>query len=186
MVLFTYKLFLCIYQEHDKQSGEESRVCHRCYAKWNDFLSDVDVEQKKVEKRRKAIETAEEVEEYNRRNPVMHIVDASPMMVDITIMLLSWYQLYRREFPAKDEEDIKDLGTLGTCLHILHIIIFLHLSHILHICQNTQCFVFRVLRRCVELFLNKNKQGLFLIEREKMHSIQLRQMTLSDGQILRI
>jgi len=26
---------------------------------------------------------------------------------------LSWYRLYRRKFPAKDEEDIKDLTTLG-------------------------------------------------------------------------
>jgi hypothetical protein len=55
----------------------------------------------------------EEVEVYNRRNPVARIIDSSPMMVDITIMLLSWYQLYRRKFPAKDEDDIKDLGTLG-------------------------------------------------------------------------
>jgi len=55
----------------------------------------------------------EEVEEHNATNPVMRIVDPSPMMVDVTIMLLSWYQLYRRKFPAKDEEDIKDLGTLG-------------------------------------------------------------------------
>ena len=54
-----------------------------------------------------------EIEEYNTRNPVMRIVDPSPMMVEITIMLLSWYKLYRRKFPAKDEEDIKDLGTLG-------------------------------------------------------------------------
>jgi hypothetical protein len=55
----------------------------------------------------------EEVEEYNRRNPVARITDPSPMMLDITIMLLSWYHLYHRKFPAKDEEDIKDLGTLG-------------------------------------------------------------------------
>jgi hypothetical protein len=55
----------------------------------------------------------EEVEEYNRRYPVAQIVDPSPVMVDITIMLLSWYQLYRRKFPAKDEGDIKNLGTLG-------------------------------------------------------------------------
>jgi hypothetical protein len=54
-----------------------------------------------------------EVEEHNARNPVMRIVDPSPMMVNVTIMLLSWYQLYRRKFPAKDEEDLKDLGTLG-------------------------------------------------------------------------
>ena len=90
IVLFTYKLLLCIQQEHDKQSGEGSRVCHRCYAKRNDFLSDVDVELKAVETRGRAIEKAEEVDEYNRRNPVMWIIDPSPMMVDITIMLLSY------------------------------------------------------------------------------------------------
>jgi hypothetical protein len=39
-------------------------------------------------------------------------------------MLLSWYRLYRRKFPAKDEDDIKDLSSLGQrsiFLHILHI-----------------------------------------------------------------
>ena len=54
-------------------------------------------------------------------NPVWRIVDPSSMMVDITIILLSLYQLYRRKFPAEDEEDIQDLGTLGTCLNIAHI-----------------------------------------------------------------
>ena len=56
----------------------------------------------------------DEVEENNTRNPVMRILDRSPMMVDITIILLSWQQLYRRKCPAKAEEDIKYLGTLGT------------------------------------------------------------------------
>ena len=54
----------------------------------------------------------EEVEEYNRMNPLVRIVDPSPMMVEITIMLLSWYRLYRHKFPAKDEDDIKDLSSL--------------------------------------------------------------------------
>ena len=55
----------------------------------------------------------QEVEEHNKKNPVFRIVDPSSIMVEITIMLLSWYTLYRRKFPAKDEEDIKDLSTLG-------------------------------------------------------------------------
>lgn len=55
----------------------------------------------------------EEVEEHNRINPLVRIVDPSPMMVEVTIMLLSWYGLYRRKFPAKDEDDIKDLRSLG-------------------------------------------------------------------------
>jgi len=56
----------------------------------------------------------EEVEEHNTANQfIHHVVDPSPKMVDITIMLLSWYHLYRRKIPAKDEEDIKNLSTLG-------------------------------------------------------------------------
>lgn len=56
----------------------------------------------------------DEVEEHNAGiRFIHHVVDPSSKMVDITIMLLSWYRLYRRKFPAKDEEDIKDLTTLG-------------------------------------------------------------------------
>jgi len=55
----------------------------------------------------------DEVEEYNSANPLGRISDPSPMMVDITVQLLSWYHLYRRRFPAKDEEDLKDLDALG-------------------------------------------------------------------------
>ena len=54
------------------------------------------------------------VAEHNARNRFIHrVVDPSSQMVEITIILLSWYRLYRRKFPAKDEEDIKDLTTLG-------------------------------------------------------------------------
>ena len=35
-----------------------------------------------------------EVDEHNRRNPVVLIVNPPPIMVEITIMLLLWYQLY--------------------------------------------------------------------------------------------
>ena len=78
----------------------------------------------------------EAVEEYNRKNPAMLIVDSdpSPMIVDITIMLLSWYQLYRRNFPAKDEEDIKDLGTLKNVLAYFTSNDIINITHILHIC----------------------------------------------------
>ena len=113
----------------------------------------------------------EEVEEHNRRNPVAQIVDPSPMMVNITIMLLSWYQLYRRKFPAKDEEDIKDLGTLGKRLSVY---IFYIYAIILHIFSDItpMCSVFRFLRKCVELFPYKNKRGDLIIATEKMHSIK--------------
>ena len=82
----------------------------------------------------------EEVEERNRRNPVARIVNSSPMMVKTTIMLLSWYQLYRRKFPAKDEEDIKDLSTLGKRLSVCLFYILLIYQHILHIICTLFCF----------------------------------------------
>ena len=86
--------------------------------KRNNFLSDVDVELDTDEKRRRAIKRAEAVEEYNRINSVIQIVDPSPMMVDITIMPLRRYQLYCRKIPANDEEDIKDL-TPGHAWNVL-------------------------------------------------------------------
>ena len=55
----------------------------------------------------------DEVEEYNSANPLGRISDPSPMMVDITDQFLSWYHLYSRRFPAKDEEDLRDLDALG-------------------------------------------------------------------------
>ena len=56
---------------------------------------------------------SEEVEEYNKNNPMFKVSDPSVNMVEITILLISWYQLYRRRFPAKDEEDIADMEILG-------------------------------------------------------------------------
>ena len=49
-VYLARKLCLCIYKEHDKlsQAGGGSRARHRCCAKRNDFLSNVDVELKSV------------------------------------------------------------------------------------------------------------------------------------------
>ena len=83
----------------------------------------------------------EEVEEHDRRNPVALIVDPSHMMVEITIMLLSWYQLYRRKFPAKDEEDIKDLGNLGKRLSIFY---FFYVFIYIYCIKYAPCFVFNV------------------------------------------
>jgi len=56
---------------------------------------------------------SEEVEEHNRNNPLFKISDPSSNMVNIVIRLISWYQLYRRRFPAKDEDDIAKLENLG-------------------------------------------------------------------------
>ena len=82
----------------------------------------------------------EEVEEHNRPNPVAWTVNPSPMMVEITFMLLSWNQLYHRKFPAKDEEDIKDLGTLAKRLSVGIFYILLIYQHILHIICTLFCF----------------------------------------------
>ena len=115
----------------------------------------------------------EEVEEYNRMNPLVRIVDPSPMMLEISIMLLSWYRLYRRKFPAKDEDDIKDLSSLGQrsifllIKHMQHkIAYFVDILHIMRL------YVFMFLQRCKELFPYTNKKGNSIVETEKMHSIK--------------
>ena len=66
-------------------------------------------------------------------------------------MLLSWYHLYRRRIPAKDEDDIEQLTSLGkrfvpvrsfqdSCkvhiMHIMHIMCFMQNMHIMHIIHN--------------------------------------------------
>jgi hypothetical protein len=56
---------------------------------------------------------SEEVEEHNKNNPLFKVSDPSSNMVEIVIHLIAWYQLYRRRFPAKDEDDIADMETLG-------------------------------------------------------------------------
>jgi hypothetical protein len=65
----------------------------------------------------------EEVAEYNRRNPIIKVSDPSPNMVQIVMMLLAWYGLYRRRFPAKDEDDLEDLDQQGLRykMHITYI-----------------------------------------------------------------
>jgi len=74
----------------------------------------------------------DEVEEHNASNRFIHwVVDPSPKMVNITITLVSWYQLYRRKFPAKDEEDIKNLSNLGErylSAYVEYICICLHIN----------------------------------------------------------
>ena len=48
-----------------------------------------------------------EVEEYNRLNPAEEpLVDPSSDCIDVTLLLLTWYRLFRRCDPPKDEEDI--------------------------------------------------------------------------------
>ena len=57
-----------------------------------------------------------EVEEYNRLpvNPAAEpLVDPSSDCIDVTLLLLIWYRLFRRCDPPKDEEDINELQELA-------------------------------------------------------------------------
>jgi hypothetical protein len=55
-----------------------------------------------------------EVEEYNRLNPTKEpLVDPSSVCIDVTLLLMTWYRLFRRCDPPKDEEDIKELNELA-------------------------------------------------------------------------
>ena len=55
----------------------------------------------------------EEVDEYNRSNPFDPICDPSNECIQMVLLLLEWYRLYRRRFPPKDEVDIQDLQALS-------------------------------------------------------------------------
>jgi hypothetical protein len=48
----------------------------------------------------------EEVEEYNQSNVFEPISDPSDECIGIVLLFLSWYNLYRRRYPPKDELDI--------------------------------------------------------------------------------
>lgn len=73
----------------------------------------------------------EEVDEHNRKNPFNPVIDPSPELVDITMLLISWYHLYRRRNPPKDEDDIRDFQGLSLRYILTYFALF---KHILHIC----------------------------------------------------
>ena len=51
-----------------------------------------------------------EVEEYNTNHPMDNpIVDPTTEMIEVTMILVTWYRLFRKCDPPKDEEDIKEL-----------------------------------------------------------------------------
>ncbi len=55
-----------------------------------------------------------EVEEYNRLDPAEEpLADPSSDCIDVTLLLLTWYRLFRRCNPPKDEEDINELQELA-------------------------------------------------------------------------
>jgi len=55
-----------------------------------------------------------EVEAHNRNKAQAdHVGDPSAELIGIVMTLLSWYRLFRRRSPAKDEEDLKRLTALS-------------------------------------------------------------------------
>ncbi len=72
-------------------------------------------EKTESEKRWKNLDRSRpEVEEYIRLNPAEEpLVDPSFDCIDVTLLLLTWYRLFRRCDPPKDEEDINELKELA-------------------------------------------------------------------------
>ncbi len=55
-----------------------------------------------------------EVEEYNKLNPREEpLVDPSSDVIDVTLLLLARYRLFRRCNPPKDVDDLKEFQELG-------------------------------------------------------------------------
>jgi hypothetical protein len=55
-----------------------------------------------------------EVEKYNRLNPTEEpLVDPSSACIDLTLLILTWYHLFRQCDPPKDEDDLKELQELA-------------------------------------------------------------------------
>jgi hypothetical protein len=57
---------------------------------------------------------ADEVEHYNQKHPTQEpIVDPCLELIQIVLQVLSWYHLFRRRNPPKNEDDIKDMRTMA-------------------------------------------------------------------------
>ena len=51
-----------------------------------------------------------EVEEYNTNHPMDNpVIDPTTEMIEVTMLLVTWYRLFHKCDPPKDEEDIKEL-----------------------------------------------------------------------------
>jgi hypothetical protein len=72
-------------------------------------------EKTESEKRLKNLDRSRpEVEEYIRLNPAEEpLVDPSFDCIDVTLLLLTRYRLFRRCDPPKDEEDINEFKELA-------------------------------------------------------------------------
>lgn len=53
------------------------------------------------------------VQEHNRNYPLRPVYDPSKELIEITMLFIRWYMLYRRRFPPKDAVDVKELIGLG-------------------------------------------------------------------------
>ncbi len=52
--------------------------------------------------------------EYNRQNPREEpLVDPSSDLIEVTLLLSTWYRLFRRCDPPKDADDLKDYLEIG-------------------------------------------------------------------------
>jgi hypothetical protein len=56
---------------------------------------------------------ADEVKDHNEKHPRDTVVDPSPDLIPVVLQLLSWYHLFRRRNPPKDEDDINDLRDMA-------------------------------------------------------------------------
>ena len=55
-----------------------------------------------------------EVEAHNAQNAQAdHVVDPSAELIEVVLTLLTWYHLFRRRSPPKDEDGIKELTRLA-------------------------------------------------------------------------
>ena len=82
---------------------------------------------------------ADEVLEHNRSHPLNPVLDPSSELIEITILFIEWYNLYRRRFPPKDQVDVQHLTSLGErCEHIYHILHILHIVYVLLTCVHIE------------------------------------------------
>ena len=86
-----------------------------------------------------------EVEAHNAQiPPADHVVDPSAELIEVVLVLLTWYRLFRRRSPAKDEVDIEELS---------------YLAH-------------RYFEKCTVLFPFVNGHGFNIMHNEKNHSME--------------
>jgi hypothetical protein len=50
--------------------------------------------------------------EYNRAHPLNPVFDPLSELIGITLVFIQWHNLYRRQYPPKDEVDIKTVAKL--------------------------------------------------------------------------